>query len=76
MLLKQEMDKACDRKQYRHIIRHLHGLNAYPSGQEVAQTLAAYWQIDHQNRSAKRDEPGLAANDQIVNVIKGKLDWI
>ena len=55
-LLKQEMDKACDRKQYRHILWHLQGLNAYPGGREAAQELPAYWHTYHKNRPAMKDE--------------------
>lgn len=55
-LLKREMDRACDRKQYRHIAGYLHKLNAYPGGQEAAGTLAAYWYVYHKNRPAMKDE--------------------
>ena len=55
-LLKREMDKACDRKQYRHVAAHLDKLNVYPAGQETARTLAAYWYVYHKNRPAMKDE--------------------
>ncbi len=55
-LLKREMDAACDRKQYRHIVSHLHALKAYSSGQEAAKSLATYWYAYHKNRPAMKDE--------------------
>ena len=55
-LLKREMDTACDRKQYRHVIAHLPALNVYPGGSKAAKTLAAYWYAYHKNRPAMKDE--------------------
>ena len=55
-ILKWEMDRACDRKQYRHVAAHLDKLKAYPNGQEEANTLAAYWYVYHKNRPAMKDE--------------------
>lgn len=55
-LLKREMEAACDRKQYRHIVSHLHALKAYSSGQEAAKSLATYWYAYHKNRPAMKDE--------------------
>ena len=55
-ILKREMDRACDRKQYRHVAVHLDKLKAYPNGQEEANTLAAYWYVYHKNRPAMKDE--------------------
>ena len=55
-ILKQEMDHACDRKQYHHIIRHLQWLTPYPRGTETAQELAQYWYVYHKNRPAMKDE--------------------
>ena len=55
-LLKREMDVASDRKQYRHIVSHLHALKAYSGGQEAAKSLAAYWYAYHKNRPAMKDE--------------------
>lgn len=46
-ILKREMDKACQRKDYRHIIRHLAKMKAYPGGESAAQELAACWYIYH-----------------------------
>lgn len=48
--LKREMDKACDRKQYRHVAAHLDQLKVYSGGQEAARTLADYWYVYHKNR--------------------------
>lgn len=55
-LLKREMDVACERKQYRHIVPHLSKLKVYPNGQEEAKILVAYWHVYHKNRPAMRDE--------------------
>lgn len=55
-ILKREMDRACDRKQYRHVAAHLDKLKVYPNGQEEANTLAAYWHVYHRNRPAMKDE--------------------
>lgn len=42
-ILKREMDKATQRKDYRHIIRHLEKMKAYPGGDNTARKLADYW---------------------------------
>ncbi len=55
-IMKQEMDRACDRKQYRLVATYLDNLKAYPNGQEEANALAAYWYIYHKNRPAMKDE--------------------
>ena len=55
-ILKREMDRACDRKQYRHVAAHLDKLKVYPNGQEEANSLAAYWYVYHKNRPAMKDE--------------------
>ena len=55
-ILKREMDRACDRKQYRHIAAHLDKLKVYPNGQEEVKSLAAYWYVYHKNRPAMKDE--------------------
>lgn len=55
-ILKQEMDRACGRKQYRQVASYLNRLSKYPSGKEEAKTLAAYWYITHKNRPAMKDE--------------------
>ena len=55
-ILKQEMDRACDRKQYRQVTSYLRGLRAYPNGQEEAKALVAYWHTVHKNRPAMKDE--------------------
>ena len=55
-ILKREMDRACDRKQYRHVAAHLDRLKVYPKGQEEANTLVAYWYAYHKNRPAMKDE--------------------
>lgn len=55
-ILKIEMDRACDRKQYRYVAAHLDKLKAYPNGQEEADSLAAYWYVYHKNRPAMKDE--------------------
>ena len=55
-ILKREMDAANQRKQYRHIIRYLSDLSAYPGGQKAAKELAEYWHVYHRNRPAMKDE--------------------
>lgn len=55
-ILKAEMDRACDRKQYRQVASHLTRLRVYPQGQEEATSLAAYWYAHHKNRPAMKDE--------------------
>lgn len=55
-ILKIEMDRACDRKQYRYVASYLNKLEAYPNGQEKAKVLAAYWYVYHKNRPAMKDE--------------------
>ena len=55
-ILKQEMDAANQRKQYRHIIGYLSDLRAYPGGQKAAKELAEYWHVYHRNRPAMKDE--------------------
>lgn len=55
-ILKREMDAACDRKQYRRVICHLSGFDAYPGGRKAAKELAEYWYVRHHNRPAMKDE--------------------
>lgn len=55
-LLKQEMDRNCERKMYRHTIAHLASLHQYPNGPHAAQSLARYWFQYHKNRPAMKDE--------------------
>lgn len=55
-ILKIEMDRACDRMQYRKVASHLNGLRAYPQGQEEVNALVAYWYVYHKNRPAMKDE--------------------
>lgn len=55
-ILKREMDKACQRKHYRHLTRHLEKMKAYPGGESAARKLAAYWYAYHKNRPAMKDE--------------------
>lgn len=55
-ILKQEMDAANQRKQYRHIIGYLSDLSTYPGGQKAAKELAEYWHVYHRNRPAMKDE--------------------
>ena len=50
------MDAACERKQYRHIIRHLEKMKDYPDGANAARNLADYWYVYHKNRPAMKDE--------------------
>ena len=64
-ILKIEMDRACDRKQYRYIVSHLCRLKVYPNGQEGAKALAAYWYVNHKNRPAMKDELKKAGYPQI-----------
>lgn len=55
-ILKREMDAATQRKHYRHLIRHLEEMKAYPGGESAAQKLADYWYGYHKNRPAMKDE--------------------
>lgn len=55
-ILKREMDRACDRKQYCYVVSHLSRLGTYPNGNEEAKSLAAYWYVYHKNRPAMKDE--------------------
>lgn len=55
-ILKIEMDRACNRKQYHYVAPHLSMLWEYPNGREEARALAAYWHIYHKNRPAMKDE--------------------
>lgn len=54
--LKFEMDRVCDRKEYRRVVGHLRELEAYPGGGEEARKLAAYWHEYYKRRSAMKDE--------------------
>jgi hypothetical protein len=54
--LKCEMERACDRKQYRYVASLLRGLKAYPFGITEAKALADYWYDHHKNRPAMKDE--------------------
>ena len=55
-VLKLEMDRVCDRKEYRRVAGHLHDLKTYADGEEEARKLAAYWHEYHKNRPAMKDE--------------------
>ena len=55
-ILKREMDAACQRKQYRQIIRYLEKVKTYPDGENSARKLAEYWYVCHKNRPAMKDE--------------------
>lgn len=55
-LLKAEMVKASNRKQYWSVIQHLKKISKYPNGKQAAQTLARYWKEYHYNRPAMKDE--------------------
>ena len=55
-ILKREMDKATQRKDYRHLIRHLEKMKTYPDGDNAARKLADYWYVHHKNRPAMKDE--------------------
>lgn len=55
-ILKREMDKATQRKHYRHLIRHLEKMKTYPGGESAARNLSAYWYGYHKNRPAMKDE--------------------
>lgn len=55
-ILKREMDTATQRKDYRHIIRHLEKMKDYPDGANAARNLADYWYGYHKNRPAMKDE--------------------
>ena len=55
-LLKAEMAKASNRKQYWSVIQHLKKISKYPNGKQAAQALAQYWKEYHNNRPAMKDE--------------------
>lgn len=55
-LLKAEMVKASNRKQYWSVIQHLKRIRKYPNGKQAAQALARYWKEYHYNRPAMKDE--------------------
>lgn len=55
-LLKAEMVRASNRKQYWSVIQHLKKISQYPNGKQAAQALARYWKEYHNNRPAMRDE--------------------
>ena len=55
-LLKGEMMKASNRKQYWSVIQHLKKISKYPNGKQAAQNLARYWKEYHSNRPAMKDE--------------------
>ena len=44
------------RKDYRHLIRHLEKMKTYPNGDNAARNLADYWYGNHKNRPAMKDE--------------------
>lgn len=54
--LKFEMDRVCDRKEYRRVAGYLPELEAYPGGGEEARQLTAYWHEYHKRRPAMKDE--------------------
>lgn len=55
-LLKSEMVRASNRKQYWSAIQHLKKISKYPNGKQAAQALARYWKEYHNNRPAMKDE--------------------
>ena len=55
-LLKAEMVKASNRKQYWSVIQHLKKISKYPNGKQAVQDLARYWKEYHYNRPAMKDE--------------------
>lgn len=55
-LLKAEMMRASNRKQYWSVIQHLKKISKYPNGKQAAQALARYWKEYHNNRPAMKDE--------------------
>jgi len=55
-VLKQEMQRATNRKQYWSVIQFLNKLKNYPMGKETTQMLVQYWCQQHSNRSAMKDE--------------------
>lgn len=63
-ILKREMDRACDRKQYRQVASYLKGLRAYPNGKAETKILVAYWYTVHKNRPAMKDELNKAGYPQ------------
>lgn len=55
-LLKQEMQRATNRKQYWTVIQWLKRLKNYPEGKEMTEAIVQYWCRQHNNRSAMKDE--------------------
>ena len=55
-LLKAEMAKATNRKQYWSVIQHLKNISKYPDGKQATQALARFWKEYHYNRPAMKDE--------------------
>lgn len=55
-ILKQEMQRATNRKQYWTVIQYLKKLKNYPEGEEITEALVQYWCQQHSNRSAMKDE--------------------
>lgn len=55
-ILKQEMQRATNRKQYWTVIQYQKKLKNYPKGEEMTETLVQYWCQQHSNRSAMKDE--------------------
>lgn len=56
VILKQEMRRASDRKQYWSVIQYLKKLNTYPEGKAAQEALVQYWCEQHSNRPAMKDE--------------------
>ena len=54
--LTEAMYARLQRKDYRHLIRHLEKMKTYPNGDDAARNLADYWYGNHKNRPAMKDE--------------------
>ena len=55
-ILKREMDNACQRKQYRRIIRYPKKLKTYSDRENAARMLAEHKYVYHKNRPALKNE--------------------
>ena len=55
-ILKQEMQRATNRKQYWTVIQWLKKLRNYPEGEKMTEAVVQYWCEQHSNRSAMKDE--------------------
>lgn len=55
-ILKQEMQRATNRKEYWTVIQWLKKLRNYPEGEKMTEAVVQYWCEQHSNRSAMKDE--------------------